>query len=219
MLATPPFGDWKGMHMLTLMEKENVILLDDMVETRRKEQMKARMSIHHGPDMAVQEPPKREQDDRKDRSLTLPRQTRPFPAWPTSKAGPWATRRLPGQKPLPGRTDQMIYECYDQERGRPCVTLTEPEAREDAGRGTRFNPPAWLPDSHESVDLSGASQLGGYPLTPAETGHYHYGPRGPGINTDASGSYAPFEVDPRGRLKDRPVKLYVTENHVSPRSR
>jgi hypothetical protein len=32
----------------------------------------------------------------------------------------------------------------------------------------------------------------------------------PGINTDASGSYAPYEIDPYGRLRDRPVKPYVT---------
>jgi hypothetical protein len=44
-----------------------------------------------------------------------------YPAWPTSKPGPQATPPLPGQHPHPLRTDQMVYSCYDQERGRPCV--------------------------------------------------------------------------------------------------
>jgi hypothetical protein len=34
------------------------------------------------------------------------------------------------------------------------------------------------------------------PLSPAETGHYNYGPNYPGINTDASGSYRRDEVRP-----------------------
>jgi hypothetical protein len=34
------------------------------------------------------------------------------------------------------------------------------------------------------------------PLSPAETGHYNYGPNSPGINTDAAGSYRPEEVRP-----------------------
>jgi len=44
-----------------------------------------------------------------------------YPAWPTSKPGPQATPPLPEQHPHPLRTDQMVYECYDQERGMPCV--------------------------------------------------------------------------------------------------
>ncbi len=44
-----------------------------------------------------------------------------YPAWLTSKPGPQETLPLPGQKPHPTRTDQMIYECYDQEWGMSCV--------------------------------------------------------------------------------------------------
>ena len=44
-----------------------------------------------------------------------------YPAWPTSTPGPQETLPLPGQKPHPTRTDQMIYECSDQERGMSCV--------------------------------------------------------------------------------------------------
>ncbi len=49
---------------------------------------------------------------------------RPFtyPAWPTSQPGPQATSPLLGQHPHWLRTDQMVYECYDQERGMPCVS-------------------------------------------------------------------------------------------------
>jgi hypothetical protein len=44
--------------------------------------------------------------------------------------------------------------------------------------------------------VSGMPQYSRGPLSPAETGHYNYGPRYPGINTDASGSYHRQEVNP-----------------------
>jgi hypothetical protein len=74
------------------------------------------------------------------------------------------------------------------------------------------------PDGEDRIDISDVSSLGLAPLTPAETGHYHYGPHSPGINTDAGGSYTQAEIDPRGRLRDRPVKLYMTEKRLSPRN-
>jgi hypothetical protein len=186
-------------------------------------------------------------------------------------------------KPVATRTDQMAYECYDQERGMPYTPVVErPAIRphpladqvkagqqvydaqgESIGkilvsfpryilveRGLIFRRsyyvPLWLvqavegqrvrlavseatlikqgftnaPDELYHVprppgaivfpDISGASHLGKFPPTPAETGRYHYGPLGPGINTDASGSYAPYEIDPYGRPVDRPVKLHST---------
>jgi hypothetical protein len=64
-----------------------------------------------------------------------------YPAWPTSKPGPQATAPLPGQHPHPIRTDQMVYECYDQERGMPCVPPPEqPLVREHRNR-------TYLPDT------------------------------------------------------------------------
>jgi hypothetical protein len=62
-------------------------------------------------------------DGTADTIMQLKREHRPFtyPLWPTSKPGPGATLPPPGQKPLSMRTDQMVYACYDQERGRPCV--------------------------------------------------------------------------------------------------
>ena len=52
--------------------------------------------------------------------------------------------------------------------------------------------------------VRGAAQFARRPLSPAETGHYAYGRRSPGINTDASGSYLREEVLPR-------PQTYVTE--------
>jgi hypothetical protein len=39
--------------------------------------------------------------------------------WPTSKPGPQAMQPLPGQKPMPGRTEQMVEIGYNQETGTP----------------------------------------------------------------------------------------------------
>lgn len=56
--------------------------------------------------------------------------------------------------------------------------------------------------------VRGAAQFARRPLSPAETGHYAYGRRGPGMNTDASGSYHREEVLPR-------PQTYVTEDVYS----
>ncbi len=52
--------------------------------------------------------------------------------------------------------------------------------------------------------VKGAAQFARRPLSPAETGHYAYGRRSPGINTDASGSYFRSDVLPI-------PQTYVTE--------
>jgi hypothetical protein len=56
--------------------------------------------------------------------------------------------------------------------------------------------------------VRGAAQFARRPLSPAETGHYAYGRRSPGINTDASGSYHREEVLPV-------PQTYVTEEAFS----
>jgi hypothetical protein len=56
--------------------------------------------------------------------------------------------------------------------------------------------------------VRGAPQFARRPLSPAETGHYAYGRRSPGINTDASGSYHREEVLPV-------PQTYVTEESFS----
>lgn len=53
--------------------------------------------------------------------------------------------------------------------------------------------------------VRGAAQFARRPLSPAETGHYAYGRRSPGMNTDASGSYHRSEVLPN-------PQTYVTED-------
>ncbi len=57
-----------------------------------------------------------------------------YPLWPTSKSGPGATLPPTGQKPLPTRTDQMVYARYDQERGMPCVPAPTRVVRENRTR-------------------------------------------------------------------------------------
>jgi len=54
-------------------------------------------------------------------TLALPRVHRQFalPAWPTSQPGPRVTAPSPGQRLVPRRTDQVMYDSYDQERGLP----------------------------------------------------------------------------------------------------
>ncbi len=52
------------------------------------------------------------------------------------------------------------------------------------------------PPEMERPHVTGVPQVGLKPLSPAETGHYNYGRRWPGINTDASGSYRRDEVMP-----------------------
>ncbi len=68
------------------------------------------------------------------------------------------------------------------------------------------------------------------PLSPAETGHYNYGPNYPGINTDASGSYHREEVVPApqkyvGERRKKPAArnpmledAYATSTTIPPRA-
>jgi hypothetical protein len=45
--------------------------------------------------------------------------TLPHFDWPTSKPGPYATQPPPGQKTMPGRTEQVVEIGYNQETGEP----------------------------------------------------------------------------------------------------
>jgi len=252
--------------------------------------------------------------------FTLPRRHRQFalPPWPTSQPGPEITLSSPGQRLVATRTDQVMYDFYDQEQGLPGLPPPAPadQARESIDERAETRPTAipasqaevqpleppllrdhakvgqqvydtqgaqvgkvavcfplyllieqgwifpqvyyvplsliervegpslWLniskatlkehdyaqvpmeindapapPVSEDLIDISDVSSLGMSPLTPAQTGHYHYGPHSPGINTDAGGSYTHAEIDPRGRLRDRPAKLYITGKRLSSRSK
>jgi hypothetical protein len=64
-----------------------------------------------------------------------------YPAWPTSKPGLPVTPLPPGQKPHPKRTDQMVYDCYDQERGKPCIAPATQVMRKTRARTYRPDDP------------------------------------------------------------------------------
>ncbi|HVU70810.1 MAG TPA: hypothetical protein VHD63_27035 [Ktedonobacteraceae bacterium] len=53
-----------------------------------------------------------------------------------------------------------------------------------------------VPEPGIPQSFSGVPKFAKRPLSPAQTGHYHYGRRWPGINTDAAGSYHREEVLP-----------------------
>lgn len=63
---------------------------------------------------------------------------------------------------------------------------------------------------------SGVAQFARGPLSPAETGHYNYGRRWPGMNTDASGSYRHEEVTPKPQKFVRDT-VYTTDLPIEPR--
>ncbi len=66
--------------------------------------------------------------------------------------------------------------------------------------------------------LTGVPMFARGPLSPAETGHYNYGPNSPGMNTDASGSYHREEVVPAPqRYVGERRKLYATSRPIPPR--
>lgn len=64
--------------------------------------------------------------------LAPPRVHRPLtlPAWPTSQPGPRVTAPPPGQKLVHFRTDQVMYDSYDQERGLPGLLPPMPANQE-----------------------------------------------------------------------------------------
>lgn len=65
-------------------------------------------------------------------------------------------------------------------------------------------------------DVSGVAQFARGPLSPAETGHYNYGRRSPGMNTDASGSYHREEVLPQPQ-KFVQEEIFATDLPIEPR--
>jgi hypothetical protein len=60
--------------------------------------------------------------------------------------------------------------------------------------------------------VTGVPLFASAPLSPAQTGHYNYGPNYPGINTDASGSYRRDDVTvrPQSFVAERRKKVYKT---------
>ncbi len=72
------------------------------------------------------------------------------------------------------------------------------------------------PEEAQIPVVRGAPQFARRPLSPAETGHYNYGRRWPGINTDATGSYHREEVlpKPQNYVVD---DIYSTDEPIPPR--
>jgi len=60
--------------------------------------------------------------------------------------------------------------------------------------------------------VTGVPMFASVPVSPAQTGHYNYGPNYPGINTDASGSYQRSDVTvrPQSFVSERRKKVYKT---------
>jgi hypothetical protein len=67
--------------------------------------------------------------------------------------------------------------------------------------------------------VRGVPQFARGPLSPAQTGHYNYGPNYPGINTDASGSYEREYVvpNPRKYVGER-RKVFATSRTIPARA-
>lgn len=84
----------------------------------------------------------------------------------------------------------------EQASGGLRLSLSEEELRE---RGYNMVPEDLydeVPEPGIPQIFSGVPKFAKRPLSPAQTGHYHYGRRWPGINTDAGGSYHREEVLP-----------------------
>jgi hypothetical protein len=84
----------------------------------------------------------------------------------------------------------------DKNRGSISLGLSEAELR---AQGYNQVPPDLYDEEKEPgvpQVFSGVPKFGARPLSPAQTGHYAYGRRWPGINTDAAGSYHREEVMP-----------------------
>ncbi len=94
-------------------------------------------------------------DDTTETIVQLGRARCPFaasPAWPMSQSGPEATSPFTGQKLHSLHTNQMVYECDDQERGMPDV----PSVTRGAWKGrTR----TFLPDTSFQVVVSEAEAM------------------------------------------------------------
>jgi hypothetical protein len=81
-------------------------------------------------------------------------------------------------------------------RGALYLTLSEAELREQGYNQVPDDLYDEVPDPGLPQIFSGVPKVAKHPLSPAQTGHYHYGRRWPGINTDAAGSYHREEVLP-----------------------
>jgi len=59
------------------------------------------------------------QEQEQEQQQLQTQRTIPHFSWPTSKPGPRTTLPSPGQRLMPGRTDQVVEIGYNQETGEP----------------------------------------------------------------------------------------------------
>lgn len=85
---------------------------------------------------------------------------------------------------------------YKSAEGIVAVNLNKAEMRELGLHNVPDDLYNDVPEPGVPQIFSGVPKFARRPLSPAETGHYHYGRRWPGINTDAAGSYHRDEVLP-----------------------
>ncbi len=106
----------------------------------------------------------------------------------------------------------------DTKRGLVRLTLSEDELVRDDYKAVPDDLYDETPEYGTPV-TTGVAQYARGPLSPAETGHYNYGPNFPGMNTDASGSYHHEEVRPTPQryVGDR-RKLYATDRRLPRRA-
>ncbi len=132
-----PVSPRKALPMSTY--QQTLPLVDKTSEAGPNEQVAGRVTVQDA--TAELTTGRNEITDGSAETMMPPRQAHrqfAYPAWPTSTPGPEVTFPPLGQKPHPTRTDQMIYEePYDQERGRPGVSLPAPIIPEQAAPESR----------------------------------------------------------------------------------
>ena len=101
------------------------------------------------------------------------------------------------------------------EKNKIHISLTEAELHD---MGLNSVPDDLYVETPETGEphYTGVAQFARGPLSPAETGHYNYGRRWPGMNTDASGSYHREEVLPKPQQFVRDT-VYTTDLPIEPR--
>ncbi len=106
----------------------------------------------------------------------------------------------------------------DEKRGLVRLTMSEKELVDAGYNAVPDNLYDETPEYSEPV-TTGVAQYARGPLSPAETGHYNYGPNFPGMNTDATGSYHLDEIRPTPQryVGDR-RRIYATDKTLPKRA-
>lgn len=96
-----------------------------------------------------------------------------------------------------GRAYYIPRDVLSQSRdGSALVGLSKDGLREAGWNNVPDDLYDDVPEPGVPQVFSGVPKFAKRPLSPAQTGHYNYGRRWPGINTDAAGSYHREEVLP-----------------------